>query len=151
MSTSSQTCSSQRVLNRNTRLFLFLKLTLLTPLIHISLLSLGFQRTQRFLKERLTQEKKIQPTIIDNRSFSRALRRLDKRFQKYNPLAGSCLSRTLSLWWLLQKMGIHTVIKIGTRREDGQFKAHAWLEYGNFPLNSRPQSCIQYEPFDYDF
>lgn len=40
---------------------------------------------------------------------------------------GTCLRRSLALWWLLRRRGIDSEIHFGARLEGG-IEAHAWLE-----------------------
>jgi hypothetical protein len=58
---------------------------------------------------------------------------------RYSPLQGNCLSRSLTLWWLLRQQGLEGTLRIGTRFKDGRFQAHAWVEYDGQPLNEEPQ------------
>lgn len=39
-----------------------------------------------------------------------------------------CLTQALAARWLLARAGYTADLKIGARREDGRFLAHAWLE-----------------------
>jgi len=45
-----------------------------------------------------------------------------------------CLQRTLALQWLLGRSGIQTQLRIGVRKEAGDFGAHAWLECDGEPI-----------------
>lgn len=42
---------------------------------------------------------------------------------------GSCLPRSVALWWLLARQSILTEIQFGVRRGDDDFSAHAWVEW----------------------
>ena len=53
---------------------------------------------------------------------------------RYGLHAGNCLSRALTLWWLLRQQGVVSELRIGVRRLAGAFEAHAWLEYRGRPL-----------------
>jgi len=46
---------------------------------------------------------------------------------------GNCLSRSLTLWWLLQRQGIAAEIQIGVRTGEQRFQAHAWVEVQGTP------------------
>ncbi len=46
----------------------------------------------------------------------------------------TCLRYTLTLQWLLARAGIPAQVKFGVRKSDGQFQAHAWLEYQGAPI-----------------
>ena len=45
-----------------------------------------------------------------------------------------CLARSLVLEHLLARRGIASDLKIGVRKQDGQFGAHAWLECSGRPV-----------------
>ena len=65
------------------------------------------------------------------------------------PLRSSCLPRTIVLWSLLQRRGIATDVRIGARsNSQGEFQAHAWLEWNGEVLNDVADVRRQYLPFD---
>jgi len=47
---------------------------------------------------------------------------------------GSCLPRSLTLWWLLGRRGIETEIHFGVRQGEDDLAAHAWVEWNDQPL-----------------
>ena len=59
----------------------------------------------------------------------------------------NCLQRSLVLWWLLRRNHIASEIRFGARREDGQLKAHAWVECFGFALNEPTNVCLHYSTF----
>ena len=61
---------------------------------------------------------------------------------------GNCLSRSLTLWWLLLVQGIRSDLRIGVTRQPGQFAAHAWIEYQGTVLNDRQDVGRRYSTFD---
>ena len=60
---------------------------------------------------------------------------------------GNCLSRSLTLWWLLRRQGIACDLRIGVRMKEGQFQAHAWVEVQGYPLNENEQVHLRYVAF----
>jgi hypothetical protein len=66
---------------------------------------------------------------------------------RHSPFRGNCLSRSLTLWWLLRQQGLEGTLRIGTRFKDGQFQAHAWVEYDGQPLNEEPQVYYTFTVF----
>ena len=46
----------------------------------------------------------------------------------------TCLRRSLALQRLLAKKGIASQLRFGARKEAGEVKAHAWVEYQGQPL-----------------
>lgn len=65
----------------------------------------------------------------------------------HSPFRVTCLHRSLSLWWLLRQDGVPCDLKLGTRRGDGPFEAHAWVECGGVALNERAADVSRYTPF----
>lgn len=47
---------------------------------------------------------------------------------RYAPVKATCLKKALVLSWLLRMRGIATTLRIGVSRQEGELKAHAWLE-----------------------
>ena len=47
----------------------------------------------------------------------------------------NCLKQSLVLWQLLHRQGIESELRIGVRRDRGEFEAHAWVEYQGIALN----------------
>ena len=44
----------------------------------------------------------------------------------------TCLRKSLALWFLLRRQRITTELQIGTRFYEGEFQAHAWVEYQEY-------------------
>ncbi|MCH9697826.1 MAG: lasso peptide biosynthesis B2 protein [Gammaproteobacteria bacterium] len=128
--------------------FIALQLSVGIPITHIVLLSLGYARTSQLLT-RMIGNPKPQKTS-DPEAFAKNLRRLIRNLRKHHPLAGSCLSLSLCLWWLLQRRGIKTSLCIGTNNSD-DFMAHAWLELDGHPLNAGAKVRQRYATFDKSF
>lgn len=62
---------------------------------------------------------------------------------------GTCLTRSLTLWWLLRWQGVESDLRIGVRRAGGKFEAHAWLERDGVVLNDRPDVAQDFAPLAY--
>lgn len=63
---------------------------------------------------------------------------------------GSCLSRSLTLWWLLARRGIETEILFGVRRNQEDLAAHAWVEWGDQPLTDPVDPRLHYTSLEAD-
>jgi len=63
----------------------------------------------------------------------------------------TCLEKSLAPWWLLARQGIPSSLRIGTRKADGQFEAHAWIEYEGAALNELDEPHRHYAAFDAEF
>jgi len=57
-----------------------------------------------------------------------------------SPLPTTCLSRSLTLWWILRRQGIASELRIGVSKDDGEFAAHAWVELDGIPINNTPET-----------
>lgn len=87
-----------------------------------------------------TKQKDISPDRV--RVWKRYLKRLGH---------GSCLSRSMVIWWALRRRGFDTDLRIGTRKINQQFQAHAWLEYQGRVLNAGQRVLKRYTVFDHSF
>jgi len=68
-------------------------------------------------------------TPIDSRAERLAL--AVGRAAKYGAFRPRCLVCAIATNRMLERRGIHgSRIRIGVRKQDGQFLAHAWVEYG---------------------
>ena len=60
----------------------------------------------------------------------------------------SCLEHALVLWWLLRRHGIPAEVRIGGRKEQGRFEAHAWVEIDGVPLGDANGAYREFVPLD---
>ena len=61
---------------------------------------------------------------------------------------GNCLSRSVTLWWLLRRRRIASELRIGVRKEGETLLAHAWVEQHGRPLNDSEAVCRRYAVFE---
>lgn len=59
------------------------------------------------------------------------------RAAAYSPWPSACLTRSLTLMYLLRRRGVATDLKIGARLQNGALDAHAWIERDGVVLNDR--------------
>ena len=114
---------------------LFLVSYILLPLVDISLRFRGVRRTATTLAKRCPQP---EPDKIVELSEVRRVVQMVKLAVKYSPPWASCLRKSLVLWYLLRRKGIETELRIGSRRNEGKFEGHAWIEYQGMVLNDTP-------------
>ncbi len=55
-----------------------------------------------------------------------------------------CLTQALAARWLLSRDGYQADLRIGARREEGAFMAHAWLERGGVVILGGADSPTKY-------
>jgi hypothetical protein len=56
----------------------------------------------------------------------------------------TCLRQSLLIYWLLRRRGLAPELKIGVRKEEGRFDAHAWVELQGVALG---QANLTHSPF----
>jgi transglutaminase superfamily protein len=127
---------------------LFLRAVVALPAISRSLRRKGFQATRANLHQRLASSAstpsppvhKIETTV-----------RMVRAARRYGFAKASCLEESLTLWWLLARQGIASDLRIGVRREQGSFEAHAWVERDGLALNEPEARHTHYSAFDSGF
>jgi hypothetical protein len=63
-------------------------------------------------------------------------------------LAGrTCLPRSVVVWALLRAQGISSEIRLGARRSEGRFQAHAWVEWNGIALEPAQEAGLPFAPF----
>jgi Transglutaminase-like superfamily len=69
---------------------------------------------------------------------------------RYSFAQYTCLEESLTLWYLLRKQGIPACLRIGVRKENEQFEAHAWVELHDEALNQPEELHRHYAAFEED-
>ena len=129
---------------------LFLRATFLLPFVSLSLRWHGFRATQSFLQKLLS-------LTAAERDSSLAAERLAltahlvNSADRYGLIHASCLAKSLTLWWLLERQGIASDLRIGVRKENRKFEAHAWVERDGAALNEPDEHHRHYAAFDAAF
>jgi hypothetical protein len=59
---------------------------------------------------------------------------MDFGARRYSLFPTACLARSLTVQYLLARRGIPASLRLGTRLDQGELSAHAWLEYRGLPL-----------------
>src|SRR6516162_80725 len=105
---------------------LFLRASLVLPLITISLRWGGFRKTKALLQHFLPLTCGSQsPEAQARAALTAQMVRAAARHGIGNP---SCLEVSLALWWLLARQGIASDLRVGIRKDGEKFEAHAWIE-----------------------
>jgi hypothetical protein len=127
---------------------MFHRAAMLLPLVRCSLRLRGYGKTFRSLQKRLpirageTQnQSELQEGVL-------AACRMVRAALRYSIACYTCLEESLTLWYLLQKQGIAACLRIGVRKENGKFEAHAWVEYGGEALNQDDAMHRHYAAFE---
>jgi len=59
----------------------------------------------------------------------------------------NCLTRSLTLAWLLRDGGLQPLLRLGVRRNDGILLFHAWVELDGTVVNDSPEVSNRFAAF----
>lgn len=65
---------------------------------------------------------------------------------RHGLVRGTCLSRSLTLWWMLRSRGIQASLRIGVRKRQQRLEAHAWVEYQECVLGEGDEVRLHFVP-----
>jgi Transglutaminase-like superfamily len=125
---------------------LFLRAVVLLPLLTLSLRVRGFGATQRFL-QKFAASANNGPPVAAVESLVVLTTRMVLAAARNSPIPSTCLERSLSLWWMLARQGIATQFRIGVRKDDEKFAAHAWVERDGVAIGEPDASHLHYAAF----
>jgi len=134
---------------------LFLRALLLLPLISFRLRFRGFGATQQTLQGFLGDS--VKNAMKDSSLLANDLQRATLTARMVNAAArhvwknSTCLEKSLALWYLLARQGIASSVRIGARKLDEKFEAHAWVEREGVALTEPGDEHRHYVTFDAAF
>jgi len=115
----------------------------------IALRLAGFRRWKGLLDrlgpEPVSYKNATDPALI---GAAQAIARLEQAAARHVFFRSNCLEQSLVLCWLLQRRGISADLRVGARKQDGRFEAHAWVESGGMALNDTGEEHLHFVPFD---
>jgi hypothetical protein len=138
-----------RALERQAQI-LFLRSLLLLPLVSLSLKWRGFGATRTTLERSFTESTPLSDAA-EKEGRAAITTRMVHAAVRYGVGRPSCLEESLVLWYLLGRQGIASQLRIGIRKEDGKFGAHAWVERNSEALNQPDAQHRHYAAFDASF
>jgi hypothetical protein len=131
---------------------LFLRGSVLLPLISLGLRFRGFNATQAVLRNFLSSSNgATRPPAANEAEEAARTARMVRAAAHYGFGHPTCLEKSLALWWLLARQGIASSLRIGTRKAAGEFAAHAWVEYKGAALDEFDEVHRHYAAFDAAF
>jgi hypothetical protein len=113
---------------------LFLRAILVLPLVSLSLRWRGFRLTRAAL-ERFLPISDLEQDAAAARRHAALTAHMVNAADRHGLVHPSCLAKSLTLWWLLGRLGIASELRIGIRKENQKFEAHAWVEHQGAALN----------------
>lgn len=122
---------------------------ILLPLTALALRLAGLRRSQ-LIFSRLIPHDPARNIEWSETALAQALRisHLVDLAARHGVYSANCLQRSLALWWMLRRQGIKSELQFGTRKTDGRFEAHAWVEVAGIVLNDSDDVRMSYAPFD---
>src|SRR5258708_29195965 len=125
---------------------LFLRSSVVLPLISISLRWRGFRKTKTSLQHFLSVPFGSRNPDAEARAILTA--QIVRAASHQGIGDPSCLAVSLALWWLLALQGIASELRVGIRKDGGTFEAHAWVECGRATLDDPGIQLRHYVEFD---
>ena len=126
---------------------LFLRAVVLLPLVALSLRWRGFRATQAVL-QRFLPKTDPEPGTTPRSSYAAVAAHMVNAADRHGLVHPSCLAKSLTLWWLLGRQGMVSQLRIGIRKENEKFEAHAWVECQGAALNEPDGHHHHYSAFD---
>jgi Transglutaminase-like superfamily len=129
---------------------LFLRATVLLPLVALSLRWRGLRATQATLQRFLSNDNQESDASLVRRVAPLTAHMINAA-DRHGLVHPSCLAKSLTLWWLLARQGISSHLRIGIRKKGEKFEAHAWVERDGIALNEPDEHHHHYAAFDAAF
>jgi hypothetical protein len=99
---------------------LFLRAMVLLPVVAVSLQWRGFRATQAALQRFVSNSNtKNKSSNADERA--RLTAHMVYAAERHGLFRPTCLALSLTLWWLLERQGIESHLRVGIRKEGGTF------------------------------
>jgi hypothetical protein len=126
---------------------MFRRATVFLYAVRIALRVRGYKKTQEWLQEKLKRHAKAATQNKANSESAEMICRMVSAAERYTPGRSTCLEESLVLWFLLRERDIRATLRIGVRKDDEQFEAHAWVEREGIALNQHEEQHRHYAPF----
>jgi hypothetical protein len=121
----------------------------LLPLTAAGLRLIGYRRWRWFFESRLPRPSSVGfHRAGDPSDTARRAARMVDAAAREGLRSGTCLERSLVLWWLLRRRGIPAELRIGALKNASIFEAHAWVELDGAVINDAGEVHRHYAPFD---
>jgi hypothetical protein len=125
----------------------FLRAIILLPLVSLSLRWWGFRATREAL-ERFSPKVNLEQEAATASGRAAQTAHMVGLADQHGLVHPSCLVKSLTLWWLLRREGIPADLRIGIRKENEKFEAHAWVERDGAALNEPEEHHRHFTAFD---
>ena len=122
---------------------------LFLPVAIVSLRMFNFRSVQQSLEKR-----HVDATRMDARDDAaiyaevQTASRMVDAASRLGVARGNCLSKSITLWWLLRRQGIPVQLRLGARKTGDQLEAHAWVEMNGRVVNDSEDVRTKYSLFE---
>jgi hypothetical protein len=123
--------------------WLLLRLVLGLPLVALLLRLVGYGRARNLLRRLAGHGPVRSATEIELRQAEQ-LAQFAAIAGRRGLLSATCLRQALLVDYLLRRRGLAPELKLGVRKREGRFDAHAWVELEGRPL---AQAGLEHSPF----
>jgi hypothetical protein len=120
---------------------------LLLPILVVAHPLLGLKRVQWALNRLLPGRKSSRYAVCQGRRLARSVSRIVRIAANRGLCHATCLQQSVLLHRLLTQRGIVADLRIGVRKCDGIFQAHAWVECLGDILNESTDVNDRFAPF----
>jgi hypothetical protein len=125
-----------------------LRAMIFLPLIEIGLRTFGFRRLTEMIARFPAGSYSSHSPLTSPQQEGLIIMRAVRSAELHGITTPNCLERSITLWWLLRRAGIPSELRIGARKNDSRFEAHAWIELDGQVLNDSPEVHAHYARFD---
>lgn len=120
---------------------------ILLPVFALAHRLLGLRRAQGALNRCLPGRGSLPCPVSGRPGLARSASRIVEIAAHRGPWRITCLEQSVYLRWLLARHGVATTLRIGVRKADGRFEAHAWVELLGEVLNDSTDVGARFAPF----
>ena len=121
---------------------------ILQPWIALELRLRGFRRCLARSHCFMGISNKLPIPTADALQQCQTLAKLTNIAARHSFYRSNCLVQSLTLQRLLWRRGIKSQLRIGVRRHQGRFEAHAWVEFTGVPVNDTRNVKEHFVPFE---
>lgn len=122
-------------LSRSQRMRLIAMMAAL-PLIAMALQVFGYRRTRIWLEQR-SHRPGARRADASDLTDAQELANIASIAGRHGAIQATCLRQSLLLHWLLRRRGLDPQLRLGVRKHEGDFDAHAWIELDGVALAQR--------------
>lgn len=115
--------------------WIFIQAWVLLLLVDLLLRFVSFNNVQKLLIQKNIRPQELSPELAIPQI--KYIRRVVLHASRNHLYRLTCLRQSLVMQWMLARRHIPTNLRIGVKKENNKFSAHAWLEYEGKKVGNR--------------